>query len=525
MNPGGAGAPQRNGRQMQKALGTLLDGLEVLDARGNIGTPIGGVAYDSRQVSRGDLFVAVRGTRQDGGAFIRDAVQRGAQAIVAESEPENGVALPWIRVPDSRRALARLSANFFDHPSRGLNLIGVTGTNGKTTTTLLLEGILAQGGHGVGVLGTLGYRWPGTRRAAPMTTPESLDLQRLLHEMRGAGVTHVVMEVSSHSLALGRVEGCFFKAGVFTNLSRDHLDFHGSMEEYFAAKSLLFTQFLSSGRERGASVINLDDPYGERLARSVAGEIWTYSVDRPEATVRVRGADLGTRGIRAELITPAGLLKIESPLLGRLNLYNLLSAASAALSVGIPGEAVRSGLAEIHSVDGRLQQVAVPSRLDFQVVVDYAHTPDAMEKSLSCLREMTRGRLVAVFGCGGDRDRGKRPLMGKTAARWADLVVITSDNPRTEVPEEIIREIEPGVREEGMPYLDPDREDLPARGYSVVADRRKGIELALSWARAGDVIFIGGKGHETYQIVGTTVLPFDDRVVVREFLGSGEESS
>lgn len=511
---------------MGKTLGCLLNGLNVLEAEGKAGIFIGGLSYDSRRVGKGDLFVALRGTRRDGRAFIRDAVQRGARAVVAESAPENGLDVPWVRVADSRKALAHLAKNFFGDPSRELTLIGVTGTNGKTTTTLLLEGILRRMGHSVGVVGTLGYCWVGTRRAAAMTTPESLDLQRLFHEMRGDGVTHVVMEVSSHALAMGRVEGCSFHEAVFTNLSQDHLDFHGDMEKYFAAKSLLFSRFLASaGEEPGTAVVNLDDPFGKRLAESIRGEVWTYSLHDSKARVRVQEADLGTGGIRAKLAVPGGVMRVESPLLGRLNLYNVVSAASTALSMGIPSEAVTAGLAVIHAVDGRLQRVPVPEEFGFQVVVDYAHTPDAMDKALGCLREMTRGRLLVVFGCGGDRDRGKRPLMGGTAARWADLVVVTSDNPRSEDPEEIIREIEPGVGAEGMPYLEPDRETSPARGYAVVPDRRKAIELALSWARPEDVVFIGGKGHETYQIVGNAVLPFDDRVVVREFLAAHRPAS
>ncbi|MBP8644808.1 MAG: UDP-N-acetylmuramoyl-L-alanyl-D-glutamate--2,6-diaminopimelate ligase [Syntrophobacteraceae bacterium] len=515
----------RNG--MGKTLSCLLKGLDVLEAEGKEGIFIEGLSYDSRRVGKGDLFVALRGTRLDGRAFIRDAVQRGARAVVAESAPENGFTVPWVRVADSRKALAHLATNFFEDPSRDLTLIGVTGTNGKTTTTLLLEGILRRMGHFVGVVGTLGYCWVGVRKTAAMTTPESLDLQRLFHEMRVDGVTHVVMEVSSHALAMGRVEGCSFKGAVFTNLSQDHLDFHGDMEKYFAAKSLLFSRFLGSpGGERGTAVVNLDDHFGKRLAESIRGEVWTYSLHNSKARVRVQEADFGTGGIRAKLAVPGGIMRVESPLLGRLNLYNVVAAASTALSLGIPPEAVPDGLAAIHAVDGRLQRVPVPEEFGFQVVVDYAHTPDAMDKALGCLREMmTCGRLLAVFGCGGDRDRGKRPLMGGTAARWADLVVVTSDNPRSEDPEGIIREIEPGVYAEGMPYLEPDRESLPARGYSVVPDRREAIELALSWARPGDVVFIGGKGHETYQIMGNNVLPFDDKVVVREFLAAHRPAS
>jgi UDP-N-acetylmuramoyl-L-alanyl-D-glutamate--2,6-diaminopimelate ligase len=509
---------------MVKKLSTLLDGLEILEARGDLQTSISGVSYDSRRTEEGDLFVAVRGTRQDGSLFIQEAIRRGASAVVAESVPENGVPAAIIRVPDSRKALARLAAGFYGHPSRNFQMIGITGTNGKTTTTLLLESIFKHAGHPVGVLGTLGYRWPDKTRAAPMTTPESLDLQRFFHEMHLDGVTHLVMEVSSHALALGRVEGCVFGAGVFTNLSQDHLDFHSSMEEYFEAKTLLFRDYIGPADCGSAAVINADDPFGERLIPLAGKNVWSYSVAGRDASVRVKAVNLSASGICAELSTPVGDLMLCSPLLGRLNLYNLVAAATTALAVGIEKETVSEGLKAVSCVDGRLQRVPIPPRCGYEVVVDYAHTPDAMEKSLGCVKEMTGSRLLVVFGCGGDRDRGKRPLMGKIAARVGDVVILTSDNPRSEVPEKIIEDIEAGVRGEGLPFMesggpiDSAAGADPGKGYTREVDRKKAIELALSWARPGDMVFIGGKGHETYQIVGKQVLPFDDREVVRECL-------
>lgn len=502
---------------MVKTLESLLRSLNLLEARGNREIAVNGIAYDSRRIQPGDLFVAVRGTRVDANRYVRDALQRGAVAVITESPIENHTQVPFIRVTDSRAALAAVSANFYEHPSRRLTLAGVTGTNGKTTTVLLLESILRSAGHATGVFGTLGHRWGDKFFTASNTTPESLDLQRLFHEMAAEGVTHAVMEVSSHALSLERVGNCAFDAAVFTNLSQDHLDFHGSMEGYFQAKERLFKEHLNRLGKRTSSVINLDDPYGRRLAAEVHGDLWTFSTSSPEARVRVSTAELSATGIRARLSGPVGDFTVLSPLLGRLNLYNVLAAATTAMSLGVPKEAIIEGVHSVSQVDGRLQRVSIPEWCGFHVVVDYAHTPDAMDKSLDCLREMTKGRLVVVFGCGGDRDRTKRPVMGEVAARWGDLVIVTSDNPRTESPEAIVREIEPGLTRKGVSRVAADEKPPPESGYTTEPDRRRAIELALAWARPGDTVFIGGKGHETYQILGTRTLPFDDRLVVKEY--------
>lgn len=478
---------------------------------------VSGVSYDSRTVRPGDLFVAIRGTRQDGSRFIEDSLKRGAAAVVAETAPSATLPVPFVRVADSRKALARISAAYFDHPARGMCLIGVTGTNGKTTTTLILESILKAHGGSVGILGTLAYRWAGEEHKAPRTTPESLDLQRLFHDMRRDGVTHVVMEVSSHALALHRVEGCVFNAGVFTNLSQDHLDFHSGMEDYFEAKERLFREHLREGENAFPSVVNSDDPYGKRLAETGLPALWTYSLKPEGGRVWVRDALLTPAGLKAEVVGPTGVFAVGSPLVGRLNLYNVMAAVTTALALGVPQEAIAEGVAALNQVDGRLQRVPVPASCGFDVIVDYAHTPDAMEKSLGCVKEMTRGRLLAVFGCGGDRDRAKRPIMGRVAAELADLVILTSDNPRSEEPAAIIREIEAGVLGVDIPYVNGSGV-LAERGYTIEADRRRAIEKALSWARPGDVVFVGGKGHETYQIIGLETLAFDDRKVVVEAL-------
>ena len=505
---------------MIKSLGALLENIETLEAGGDLNAPVRGIAYDSRQVAEGDLFVAIPGSRLDGNRFIEDAVLRGAGAVLVEKAPPENLSVAWARVADCRKALARLAAAFYDHPSRDVQLIGITGTNGKTTTTLLLESILKKGGYRPGVLGTLGYRWEGHELTAHMTTPESLDLHKLFHDMRRDGVSHVVMEVSSHALSLGRVEGCTFKAGVFTNLSRDHLDFHSTMEAYYEAKALLFKNYLSFNGKGSVGVVNGDDPYGKRLMEVCSGDLWSYSLTHQAARVWVKSAELTAAGIDARLCTPLGDLDIRSPLLGRLNLYNLVAAATTALALGISREAIHEGLEAVTHVDGRLQRVSIPPECGYQVVVDYAHTPDAMEKSLSCLREMTKGRLLVVFGCGGDRDRGKRPIMGKVAAELGDLVILTSDNPRSEAPEAILRDIEPGVKSTGLSLLGPDGPVGDGKGYTIEADRKKAIELALSWARREDMIFIGGKGHETYQLISGQTFSFDDRLVVKDYFES-----
>ncbi|MGD9503663.1 MAG: UDP-N-acetylmuramoyl-L-alanyl-D-glutamate--2,6-diaminopimelate ligase [Syntrophobacteraceae bacterium] len=502
------------GRQMK--LAQLVSALDVLEVRGDLDRDASGVVYDSRRVQGGDVFVAVRGALQDGHKYAGEAARKGAAAIVVEKFPEEigpGDAT-LVRVADSRKALALLAAEFYGRPAEALTLIGVTGTNGKTTTTLLVEGILKEAGLSVGVIGTLSYRWDGVNQRASMTTPESLDLQRLFHDMRRDGVTHVVMEVSSHALAFGRVDGCRFRAGVFTNLSQDHLDLHKTMEDYLIAKSLLFRNYLD---DDSAAIINLDDPNGERLVHETRGDVWTYSLSDRRARVWVKRMELGADGILSVIGTPGGDMEVRSSLLGRLNLYNVLSAAATALALGIPVETVARGLHAIDHVDGRLQRI--PTSQKYEVIVDYAHTPDAMEKSLTCLRELTSGRLLVVFGCGGDRDRGKRPLMGRIAAQLGDLVFVTSDNPRSEEPDAIIRDIMGGIRDAGPSCGGPKEMSGLMRECFVEPDRKRAIELALDMARPGDVVFIGGKGHETHQIIGGKKFPFDDRQVVLEYLG------
>ncbi len=481
-----------------------------------------GLSNDSRRVRPGDLFIAQAGDHFDGHDYVSQAVAGGAEAVVSE-RPLPDCPVPVVVVPDSHRAAAVLADRFYGYPARQLCMIGITGTNGKTTTVRLLESVLREAGLRVGCIGTLGYRWNDEHRPGALTTPHALDFHRLLREMIDDGVSHVIMEVSSHALAQGRVDGCRFRLAVFTNLSRDHLDFHGTMEDYFSAKAELFTRYLVPVQEGVRAVVNLDDPYGRRLSTVLSDGCWCCSLKEERADVRVVRAELDAAGIHARLVTPRGELEIRSTLLGRLNLYNICSAVGAALALDVAPRHVCRGIASVTTVPGRLERVV--NDQGFEVLVDYAHTPDAMEKSLECLRELVRGRLWVVFGCGGDRDRGKRPMMGEVAARFGDLIVVTSDNPRTEPPEAIIEDIVPGLAKVGVERINAAAAfNGAAKAYAVQADRRRAIDMALAGARPGDIVYIGGKGHETYQIVGDRVVPFDDREVVRKFLEEASRS-
>jgi UDP-N-acetylmuramoyl-L-alanyl-D-glutamate--2,6-diaminopimelate ligase len=490
-------------------LGQLLQEIGPHSLAGSAEIDIACLAYSSRHVRPGALFVAVRGLNTDGHRFAGAAVERGAVAVVAEEEVPAASAARIV-VPSSRDALARLACAFYGHPARALKLVGITGTNGKTTTSFLVESILAEAGHRVGVIGTVSYRFGNERRPAPQTTPESLDLQRMLKEMLDGGVTHVVMEVSSHALDLGRVKGCAFDVAVFTNFSRDHLDYHPDMEHYFAAKRRLVAEFLSDGgpKGQGQAVINLADPRGKSFWEAAPARL---GFGPPGADIHPLEVRSGFEGISARLATPAGTLDIHSPLLGRHNVANIMAATGVGLCLGVAPEAVVGGVASLQSVPGRFQPVA--NAAGIHVLVDYAHTDEALRNALGSLRQMGPQRLTCVFGCGGDRDRGKRPLMGRAVAELADLVVVTSDNPRTEDPEKIIADILPGL--DGLERLRPAECSL-RRGYTVVVDRAEAIGLAIRQAAPGEVVLIAGKGHENYQIVGEARRPFDDAQVAAE---------
>lgn len=463
------------------------------------------VCHDSRQVLPGDLFVAIRGSKTDGYEHVREALARGAAAVLSDrpalEEVSSRTSVPWVRVAHPRRALALLAARRAGNPAERLILVAVTGTNGKTTTTMLLEALLACRYGRSGFLGTVAYRTGRREVAAPRTTPEAVMVQDLLAEMVADGVPAAAIEVSSHALALDRVEGCRFDVTVFTNLTRDHLDFHHDMETYYAAKKRLFSM-----RRPGASaVVNADDPYGARLAREVESPVWTYSAAGSAADVRAVGVCCDVNGISFEAVHAGGRFRIDSRLLGQFNVENLLAAAAAGLALGMsPGE-IREACARVKRVPGRFERVETGQ--PYTILVDYAHTEDALRRLLLAVRGLTEKKIVLVFGCGGDRDKGKRFPMGEIAGRLADVPIATSDNPRSEDPEAILSEVERGLVASG------------AREYWRIADRREAIARAIAMADAGTVVVIAGKGHETTQVIGDKEFPFDDRVVAAQLAG------
>ncbi len=500
-----------------------MKGIDTLGIEGDPDGEVRSVCYNSGQCEPGSLFIAIPGIRTDGHRFVEDAIARGARFIVHERDFAPPMGVTSIRVRDSRPVLGRLGANFFDHPSAALCLIAVVGTNGKTTITYLLEAILRAAGHSVGVIGTVDYRYGEHHVPAPNTTPESFEMQRILREMADHGVTHVVSEVSSHAIDLHRVDDCAFDLGIFTNLTQDHLDYHTTMENYFQAKRRFFTEVLPrGGKDRPRPmIVNLDDPWGQQLFREVAGGRITYGLDNP-SDVTAAPFRLSLDGIAATIHLEKEKIDLVSRLMGRFNLYNILAAAAAARAVGIPKEAIRDGIGALLQVPGRLEKVNAAGQP--AVFVDYAHTDDALRRvlqNLSGFRAMESvrpGRLIAVFGCGGDRDRGKRPLMGEAATSLSDLTIVTSDNPRTEDPLEIIREIEAGIHTPKFADSEEWERHPGQPGYVVLPDRREAIRAAIAAAKAGDIVLIAGKGHEDYQIIGTRKFSFDDRVQAREAL-------
>jgi UDP-N-acetylmuramoyl-L-alanyl-D-glutamate--2,6-diaminopimelate ligase len=465
-----------------------------------------GVAYDSRAVKPGHVFVALKGQRADGTAFVQQAVANGAIVVVAEQPLTPDVSVPWMVVSDARSALAVLAAAFYGDPSSELRVVGITGTNGKTTTAYLLASIFDAAGLPCGILGTVVYRvGPGSAdvREASRTTPEAPDLQALLRDMVNGGSAACAMEVSSHALAMHRVDEIRFAAGVFTNLTRDHLDFHGDMDQYFRAKRRLFEMLPRDA----PALINADDPRAAALL-DAGGRPVTYAINRP-ADITPGPLSFTLQGLRFSIRTPRGSLQVRSSLVGRPNVYNILAAVATAAALDVPFDAIERGIASLEGVPGRFQLVSGAAD-GVTVVVDYAHTDDALRNLLETARPLTSGRLITVFGCGGDRDRTKRPLMGAVAGRLSDLIVITSDNPRSEDPDRIIEEIQRGIT--------PDTRRDPAQRVLTMSDRRLAIKKAVEVARPGDLVLVAGKGHEKYQVIGDRTLPFDDVEVAREAL-------
>jgi murE/murF fusion protein len=485
-------------RSIDMMLGTLIDGLAGARLIGDPDTPVHAVRSDSRVIEPGDVYVAVRGRRADGHAFVPTALARGAAAVVVEHPVD--AAVPQVIVPDGAAALGVLVSRALGDPAHAMTLIGITGTNGKTTTTFLVDSILAAAGAQPGVVGTVDYRWrdaSGARRRAeaPYTTPTPQVLHETLAAMRADGTSHVVMEVSSFALSMARVAGVTFAVGAFSNLTQDHLDVHGSMAEYREAKRRLFLHHLASPRgPAGTAVVNIDDPEGEAMAQAAPGRVLRVSAEGRPADIRVVEQRSTVRGITARIATPRGELTVEArPLIGHYNVANLALATGIGEALGLPHEVIARGIAELPGVPGRVERV--PNDADLDIFVDYAHTPDALRNVLTALRPLTRRRLICVFGCGGDRDPTKRPKMGAEVAELADLAVVTSDNPRTEDPRAIIDQILAG-----MP-----------RPFAVDPDRARAIRAAISEAVPGDVVLIAGKGHEDYQVVGTARYHFDDR--------------
>ncbi len=496
----------------------LLKCIRTKRITGPLSREIKGIAYDSRLVGEDFLFVAVRGFTSDGHDYIKDALSRGAAAVVGERAVETTDApdttarksTAYIEVSDSREALALISAAFYGHPSERLSLIGITGTNGKTTTCCITKNIINAGGRRAGLTGSVRYITGERIRAASRTTPESLDLQRYLSEMVNSKMEYAVLEVSSHALALRRVDGCTFDVAAFTNFSQDHLDFHGSMEEYFRAKAGLFSHL----REKGSAVLNYDDPLVRGLAEKLRCNVITCGLQDSRAMIRaenIKGYGIpagahrpetpgtGTFGLTFDIQTPRSRFSVSSGLMGRFNVCNILMSAGIAYALGLGDEAIQKGIQEAEPVEGRFENI--DTGRGFLCIVDYAHTEDALRNVLQEARAVTRGRLITVFGCGGDRDRAKRPLMGAVASALSDLAVITSDNPRSEDPLDIIRDIVKGIKGDN---------------YTVRPDREDAIMEAVSAAKEGDTVLVAGKGHEDYQEIDGVRYHFSDKEVLRE---------
>lgn len=478
----------------------------IAEVIGETDLEIQAIVSDYRKATPGALFVALTGSKEEGRRFISEAIDRGAVAVVTEGtiREESSTAkraATFLRVQDSRQALAHLASSFWGDPTDRLRLIGVTGTNGKTTTAFLIRSLLQAAGLKTGLLGTIHYDLGGRLLPATQTTPGLLELRQLLVGMREKGLTDAVMEVSSHALDQGRVAGLRFDAAVFTNLTQDHLDYHGTLEAYFAAKRRLFDQVDPS---EGRGVVNIDDPWGARLRSEIPGRSWGYGIER-RGEIYPTSILSDLNGTRMRVETPLGPIDVSSPLLGRYNAYNLLAAIGVGATLGLSGEAIGAGLSAMKEVPGRFERIDLGQ--DFNVIVDYAHTEDALSRLLQAVSDLSPRRIITVFGCGGDRDRGKRSKMGAVSARLSDRTFLTSDNPRSESPLSIIQEIEAGLRSEDA-----------SADYEIIPNRREAIDLAIALAERGDAVVVAGKGHEYYQIIGAERLPFDDREVARAAL-------
>jgi UDP-N-acetylmuramoyl-L-alanyl-D-glutamate--2,6-diaminopimelate ligase len=492
----------QQGQQGGAAIQSLMQGVQVRSGLPAVDLPIRQVANDSRKVQPGALFVAIHGEATDGNLYTKAAAESGAAAVVSENDapadwPRD---IPWIQVDEARKALAIAAANFYGQPAKALKLVGVTGTNGKTTTSSLIDSIVRASGAKTGLFGTIAYHTPLGEHPAPNTTPESLDLQSFFAEVRDAGGTYATMEASSHALAMDRVWGCHFAAAVFTNLTRDHIDYHKTFENYFAAKRRLF-----EGTGAGipdVAVTNTDDEWGKKLV-GIAGSTLTYGLQ--DATdLKAKKFELSFSGLNFTAQTPNGAIQVQSSLVGRINVYNILAAIGAGIALGLSNEVIEAGIRNLKAVAGRFQRI--DQGQPFLVVVDYAHTDDALENLIRTARELnSKGRIITLFGCGGSRDRTKRPIMGETSGRLSDLSILTSDNPRQEDPLKIINDIVVGMQKSGGKYM-------------VEPDREKAIVMAIEEAREGDIVLLAGKGHEDYQVFADHTIHLDDREIARKAL-------
>ena len=486
----------------------LIDGLDEKELYGNVDTDISVITVHSKDAGEGTLFIAIPGTNIDGHDFLEDAFNKGTRAFITES-PFDKPDITNIVVPDCRSALTKLASTFYDHPSKDLTLIGITGTNGKTTTAFLIEAILREAKLPTGLLSTIKYCFGTQILTASHTTPGPLELQKILREMVDSGITHAVMEVSSHGLKQKRVSDNHFDTAIFTNLTPEHLDYHKTMGDYLKAKEILFTELLSrSIKKNPTAIINIDDPSGQLLIGKIRRDTITFGIN--SGNIRGENIEVSLNGIKADIVTPNKRFSVESKLIGRFNIYNILAAAAAAVSLGISSEAIKAGIKKSEDIPGRMEKIT--NNKGIKVFIDYAHTGDALKNVLKTIRELTDQKIITIFGCGGDRDREKRHVMGKIAAHYSTLLFITSDNPRTEDPEKIIEEIERGVLDENFIK---EESILSAHNkqniYFAVQDRRTAIKNGISLAKPGDVVLIAGKGHETYQITGNEKSHFDDK--------------
>jgi UDP-N-acetylmuramoyl-L-alanyl-D-glutamate--2,6-diaminopimelate ligase len=484
----------------------LLQGISTVQFHGNREDDVKGIAYSSRSVNTGYLFAALRGENKDGFHFIPEAITNGATAILSERPKPSEFDTNWIQVQEARKSLALCAANFFRHPSRRLKVVGITGTKGKTTIAYMIEAILKAADFLPGVVGTITYRGPGLSMTAERTTPEAPDLQFLLKNMITQEATHCVMEVSSHSLELDRVTGIEFDVAMFTNLSGEHLDYHQTMERYFEAKKKLF--YLPSQKKTQA-VINTDDAWGKKLIDELHLGAITFGLEA-NALVRAKEFSLTEQGIDLVIQYPAGKMRLSSPLLGRPNLYNILAAVAAALVLKVPENKIAAGIASLQGIPGRFEKIQ--NSFGMNIFVDYAHNDEALRQLLETAKELTRKKTIVVFGAGGDRDKSKRPRMGEAAGRLADYSIITSDNPRSEDPLDIIAEIERGMKKSG------------SKQYEIIPDRKKAIERAIEIGQPGDYILVAGKGHEDYQIIKDRIIHFSDAEVITELLKKKEKN-